>query len=363
MDPLDIARQRLANHGITSPRFESAEAVVGWLGAVQAQEYDVAKWSLGQRSVAETDASVEQALGEGRILRTHALRPTWHFVLPADVRWLLELTAPLTRRMMSYYDRQLELDEATYTRSNALIEQALTRAPALTRNEVVAVLSAGGIHASGQRLAHLLFNAELSCLICSGPRRGKQHTYALLSERAPAAESLTRDESLAELARRFFSSHGPATAKDFATWSGLTISDARKALGMLGSAAGSHDLDGRTYWQAGDPALLPPDPPRAHLLQGYDEYIMGYSESRDVFGYGALGSLPSRPPMTHALLIDGRVAGHWRRKVTSEAVTIDLQLYRDLTTAEQEAADTAVQRYGAFAGRPASVGSVDRPGS
>jgi hypothetical protein len=365
MDGSHIAQRRLANQGITSPRFGSPEAVVGWLGAVQAQEYDVAKWSLGQRAIAETDVSVERALAEGRILRTHALRPTWHFVLPADIRWLLGLTAPLTRRMMSYYDQRLELDAATYHRSNALIEQALSETPVLTRSEVAALLAVGGIEASGQRLAHLMFDAELSCLVCSGPRRGKQQTYALLSERAPNAKSLTRDESLAELARRFFSSHGPATSRDFASWTGLTIGDARRALAMLGSDAESCEVDGRTYWRAGEQEAAGLDTiasQRAHLLQGYDEYIMGYSESRDVFGYGGRGTLPPGwRPMTHAVIVDGLVAGHWRRTVTPKLVTVDLQLYRQLRMREHDDVEAAVERYGAFAGVPAAIGGIEQP--
>jgi winged helix DNA-binding protein len=359
----DIATQRLANHGISAPRFESPEALVGWLGAVQAQEYDVAKWSLGQRSVSETDATVEQALAEGRILRTHVLRPTWHFVTPRDIRWLLELTAPRVRRLIAYYDRLLEIDESLRKRSYSLIERALLEAGKLTRAEVAKVLSAGGIDASGQRLSHFLFHAELSCVICSGPRKGKQHTYALFAERAPAAQSMPRDDSLAELARRFFASHGPATPKDFSTWCSLTLTDARKALAMLGPEAESFEADGRTYWQAAEAARPGAEAPRAHLLQGYDEYIMGYSESKDVLRDESWGNGPAgqRPPFTHALIIDGTVAGHWRRNVAPKAVAIDLQLYRPLTAEELQEVDDAVQRYAGFIGLPVSIGSVQQP--
>ena len=362
MDHSDIARLRLARHGITAPRFQSPEAVVRWLGAVQSQEYDVARWSLGQRTKTESDASVEQALSDGRILRTHVMRPTWHFVLPEDIRWLVELTAPRIRRTLAYYDRQLELDEATFTRSDSLIVAALTDAGSLTRNEIARVLSAGGIEATGQRLGHLMFHAELGCLVCSGPRKGKQHTYSLLAARAPNAKSLPRDEALAALARRFFSSHGPATPKDFAVWANLTLTDARRGLEMLAGAVETLTVDGRSYWLLGESTPPDADAPRAQLLQGYDEYIMGYNETKDVFGYGSTGYIRAGlPPMTHALVIDGRVAGHWRRTQTPKAITVDLQLYRRLNPTDLAATETAIQRFGNFVGMPASIGTVDQP--
>ena len=352
----------MARQGITVPRFESAGAVVGWLGAMQAQEYDVAKWSLGQRTAAESDASVEQALADGRILRTHVLRPTWHFVLPADIRWLVELTAPRIRRAMAYYDRQLEIHGATLARSNRLIIDALERAGSLTRGELAKVLAIGGIEASGQRLGHLMFHAELGCLVCSGPRKGKQHTYALLERRAPSAMSLPADEALAALTRRFFTGHGPATPKDMAVWASLTITEARRGLEMLGGEVQTLEVAGRMYWLLGETPPPVDDAPRAHLLQGYDEYIMGYNETKDVIGAGGGGWIaPGRPPMTHALMIDGQITGHWRRNQSPRAVTIDLQLYRALEAWEHESVEAAVQRYGAFVGLPASVGAIDQP--
>ena len=361
MDLAHIASMRLARQGITSPRFESAEAVVGWIGAVQAQEYDAARWGLGQRTRNETDASVEQALTDGQILRTHLLRPTWHFVLPKDIRWLVELTAPRIRRAVAYYDRQLELDDATLLRSNSLIAHALETAGSLTRNEVGKVLAEGGIEASGQRLGHLLFHAELACLVCSGPRKGKQHTYALLDQRAPDAASLPWDEALAELARRFFTSHAPATRKDFAVWATLTLTDARRALDMLDDAVETLEAGGRVYYLIGETPAPESEAPRAHLLQGYDEYIMGYNQTKDVFGYGAMGPLPPAwRPMTHALIIDGLVVGHWRRTVTPKSLIIDLQLYRPLDPGEHDAVDAAIDRYGAFTALPASLGTVDQ---
>ena len=179
-------------------------------------------------------AASSAAFDAGRILRTHLLRPTWHFVLPEDIRWLLTATAPRVKARDARRYAQLGLDASTQRRSAKALAAALRGGNQLTRAEAAAVLTAAGIGVDGQRLPYLLMHAELDALICSGPRRGKQHTYVLLEERAPDARDLPRDEALAELARRYFRSHGPATAKDFAGWATLTLAEARAAIEAAG---------------------------------------------------------------------------------------------------------------------------------
>ena len=185
-----IGLQRLSQQRLTHEPLATPAEVVAWLGAVQSQEYLGAIWSLGMRMRDATDAVIERAFNEGAILRTHVLRPTWHFVTPADIRWLLELTAPRVRATMAHYDRQLELDDALYLRSNAAIAGALAGGQYRTRAELGTALAAAGLVAEGQRLGHIVMRAELDGVICSGPRRGKQFTYALLAERAPQAKTL-----------------------------------------------------------------------------------------------------------------------------------------------------------------------------
>ena len=182
-----IADQRLRNQSLVPARHRTAAAVVAWLGAVQAQEYEPAKWGLGLRIAGDAvDASVERAFEEGRILRTHLMRPTWHFVTPADIRWMLELTGPRVQRVMAPYNGHLELDVATLTRGTKIIERALGDRQYLTRTELGERLQRAGLAMAGMRLAHLAMHAEQEGVICSGPRRGKKSTYALIAERAPA---------------------------------------------------------------------------------------------------------------------------------------------------------------------------------
>ena len=235
--PRDLIRRRLANQHLAASTLRSPAEIVAWFGAMQAQEYPAARWALGLRARGLDDAAVAQAFDDGAILRTHAMRPTWHFVAPADIRWMQALTGPRVQALNAYYARKNELDGKTVARSRG---GDRTRRSAggrhRTRPELAAALGKAGIPAAGQRLAYLMMSAELDQVICSGPRRGKQFTYALLDERAPRARVLPRDEALGELTRRYFTSHGPATLRDYVWWSGLTMKDARRGVEIAGRA-------------------------------------------------------------------------------------------------------------------------------
>src|SRR6185369_4462037 len=222
MNTSDVLSQRLHNQKLSSSELEKPVDVVRWLGAVQAQDYHAALWALALRMRNATHAAVEAAFNHGEIIRTHVLRPTWHFVAPEDIRWLLQLTAPCINRRCSGTYRRFGLDDAVFKRSTKVFVKALRGGKHLTRAALRAAHNQAGIPADDTvRMGHLLLRAELDGLICSGPRLGKQFTYALLEERVPPGKTLTREEALAELTRRYFSSHGPATLQDFVWWSGL----------------------------------------------------------------------------------------------------------------------------------------------
>lgn len=353
MTPDRIVAQRLRAHRLTSASLRSPHAVVGWLGAVQAQEYGVAKWSVGQRMRAATDAAVERAYAEGSILRTHVLRPTWHFVLPADIRWMVELTAPRVRARMAGQHRRIDLPDSLFARANAVIARALEDGVHMTRSEVQAVLARGGIDVSGQRLGHVLMMAELDAVVCSGAPRGKQHTYALLEQRAPNARSLDPDDALAELARRYFASHGPASVPDLARWATLTQAEAARALALLGTEAEPFDQATRSvkWWRSGVPPRLAPHAPAAHLLQVYDEFIGGYGapSRRLIDPADLMHAMPAmRTPFMHAVVLDGRVIGHWRPSQRGAAGAVDMKLAVRLDAGGREAVEQAVARYRQF---------------
>src|SRR5262245_55797555 len=245
----DIAKHRLLSQNLLGSKAKTPQDVVQWLGAVQAQDYSGAKWALGMRlGGSVTDSDVERAFAKGAVLRTHLLRPTWHFVTPADIRWLLALTAPRVQAANRYVYRKLGLDKATFSRCNAALTKALQGGQQRTRDELRDILQKSGMRTDGElRMSYLLMNAELEGLICSGPRRGKQFTYALLDERVPTRKTLDRREALVELAQRYFVSRAPATVNDFAKWSGLTVSDARSGLEGVQSGLVHEVISGKAF--------------------------------------------------------------------------------------------------------------------
>ncbi len=344
----DVAAQRLNNQRITRSGPRRPEDIVAWLGAVQAQEYPAARWGLGQRMRAgATDADVRRAVDAGRILRTHVMRPTWHFVTPDDIRWMLELTAPRVHRFMSHYYRREELDAPLFTRATGIVERVLGTGDHLTRAELGVHLARAGVTAKGVRLAMIAMYAELEGVICSGAYRGKQLTYALLAERAPRSRRLSRDAALAELTRRFFTSHAPATQRDFAWWSGLSIADAKRGLEM--NRARQDVIDGRTYWTIGRVARAAALSAPVHLLPVYDEYIIAYRDRDAVPHSVALNpSGPGGPlPFLHPLVIDGQLAGTWRPVHAAPGVVVKV-IARRLKRSERTALTEAATRYGRF---------------
>jgi hypothetical protein len=348
---LDITGGRLHNQGLSSAGFAKPADVVNWLGAVQAQEYPGAKWALALRMRRPTDTAIERAFATGAILRTHVLRPTWHFVTPADIRWMLALTAPRVKAAMASYDRKLGLDAAAFRRSQKTLSRALRGGVQLTRQEIKHALERDGVAAGGvQRLAHLVMQAELDGLICSGARRGKQFTYALLDERVPAMRALTRDASLAELARRYFTGHGPAQLRDFGWWSGLTAADARAGVALAESSLARDVLDGKTYWFSPSTRTIPRPPPRAYLLPLYDEYLIAYKDRAAALGPAGWTSIADNAPFIAPIVVSGRVVAGWTRTLEKHRVLITVTPLAPLTSATTRAIRSAAGAYADFLG-------------
>ena len=329
---------RLRNQKLAKTDLETPEAVVSWLGAVQAQDYTGATWAVAMRARGLRDLEIEEAFTDGRILRTHVLRPTWHFVVPADIRWMQALTGPRVQAINAVYCRKLGVDQRMVTRARRVIERALEGNRYLTRDELAGELRRARIVVQGQRLAHLLLNFEVDATICSGPRRGRQFTYALVAERAPHAKVLPRDEALAELTRRYFRSHGPATLRDFSWWSGLTMKDARAGVAMVKPDVLS------------EPPGLDAVRGANHLLPNYDEYLIAYRDRGAVIDAARsrnLGVFTSLE-FPHHVIIDGRLAGSWRRTLNTTSATLDVKLYGKSGSRESGVLAAEAKRYGRF---------------
>lgn len=351
-----ITRRRMHNLRLTGTRSRTAEETVQLLGAVQSQDFGPAKWSLAQRTSKVDTASLDRDFADGKFLRTHVLRPTWHFVHPTDIGWMIELTGPRVHAHNAGRYRNLGLDSDVFRKSDALLTKVLRGGEHLTRKALIGIFDKAGFGTESQRLTHLIMHAELKGTICSGAPQGKQHTYALLEERAPQTRALGRDEALAELAFRYFSSHGPATMKDLRWWSSLTLADIRTGIEMAGSRLNEEVVEGISYWSTpGRPRKG--TTPKVHLLQVFDEYIVGLSESRSLIDpLGKAGPLLSiAAALKGVVTVDGMVAGRWKRTVNRDSVDIVMDLDAPLDDVEQAALQTEADRLGRFLGVEANL--------
>ncbi len=348
---------RLRSQRLVGEPLPNVEHAVEWLGAVQAQDYPGAAWAVAQRTPGATRADVDAALDAGTVLRTHVLRPTWHLVRPADLMWMLALTASRVRATMAGYDRALGIDDAVRTQSAALIAGALADGRHRTRAELAGALADGGIEARGPRLAHLVMHAELDALICSGVRRGTSQTYALVDQRVPPAAPLSRDEALAALAWRYVRSHAPATPHDFAWWSGLTVADARRGLAALGTDVDVREWGGTAHWLPSDaePVALPT--PCVHLLPNYDEHVVAYRDHGPSLDPGAPAALDGwgTAATGHQIVRDGLVVGSWRRTLHRDRVDVQATIHVPLRPAERAALRGAAEAFGRFLGLDARL--------
>lgn len=352
MDRVEIRRQRLFNQRITHPVPRKADEMVHWLGAVQAQDYAGAKWSLGLRIQGASDQVIETAFNQGAILRTHMLRPTWHFVHPEDIRWMLALTGPRVHAVNGHRYRELELTSGDFKRSQEILVKSLEGGRQLTRKELGEAFQEGGIPSSeGQRLAYLVMHAELEGLVCSGPRRGKQFTYALLDERVPPGKSYSREESLVKLAERYFNSRGPARGHDFAKWSGLTVADARLGLEAVKGHLHHEIFDGEEYWFPPFELAQQDKYLKAHLLSIYDEYISSYKGWELIIDHRIERLLLGRGnALNYIVVVDGQIAGSWNRVIRKDSVNLQTVFLTKLTRSEKDAVALAVGRYGKYLG-------------
>lgn len=357
MTDLNIAHLRLHNQLLSQSTYKEPGDVVAWMGAVQSQDYGAAKWALGLRLPGVSDDAIEQAFTNGAILRTHVLRPTWHFVSPADIRWLLSLTAPRVHAFNAYYYRKLEIDDAVCAHSSDVMAKVLAGGKQLTRAELVSALQQASIVADDPlRFTLLVMHAELDGIICSGARRGKQFTYALLDERVPPARTLDHDEALTECARRYFSSHGPATLQDFTWWSGLSKDEAKVGLEMVASHLLHEAIGSQTYW-------FPPASPReeptalqAHLLPNFDEYTVSYTDRSALLDSSHKHKLDARSGiLDYVVILNGEIVGYWKRTISKSIVAITLHPFAPLNEAGMLAFEEACNRYGEFVGKTVAI--------
>lgn len=350
----EIVNFRLSNQHLVGQKFEKAEDAIKSLGAVQAQDYQGAKWGIAQRVKKATTADLDKLFNEGKILRTHIMRPTWHFVLPQDIRWLQKLTSSRVKKILAYYDKRQGVDLDNLPDNYKFLTKILRDNNHLTRKEISEVFKSNGNNLTGPQLAHILSHAELDTLVTSGPLKGKQFTYALLDERVPKSSILNYEESLAELAKRYFTSHGPATVNDFAWWSGLAVTEARAGVKLAESSLLQEEINNITYWFAKTNTSSPTFKQTIHLLPNYDEYIISYQDYSPIgiesfakkFGNGAVG---------HLVIKNGLLIGEWRRTIKKDNVDIKTDTLAGLNKTEKALFKTELSKYSKFVGLPVDL--------
>lgn len=354
MNQSEIVHTRLISQQLSTTIFTSPKDIVSWMGAMQAQDYAMSKWAIGVRLPDSTDQALEAAIADGEIIRTHLLRPTWHFAAAEDIYWLLDLTAPQIKAAQSSRERALELTETVFTKSNIILEKALSSGRHLTRDELIAELNKAGIATDQNRASHLFARAELEKIICSGATRNGKTTYALLSERVRKIRHFLRDQALAELARRYFTSRCPASLQDFTWWSGLPARDAKLALELVKSEFTSETINGRTYWLTPNIIIPQQNIQSVYLLPTFDEFIISYTDRS--FSIPAhlqqhMKKISDRGVFRPIIVIDGQVTGIWKRTIVKDTLLIEIQPFSPTGQPTMDLITHAANQYGHFSGK------------
>jgi hypothetical protein len=352
--PSIVGLLRLRSQQIASARFPQPEAIVAWLGAMQGQDYAGVKWSVGLRLPGSTDADVERAINDTRLVRSWVMRGTLHLMAGMDVRWIVALVGPRLIAQSAARHKELDLDTAILHRSHEVLGTALQGHRRLRRSELFAVLEQQGISTQGQRGYHILRHASLDGLLVQGISEREDPTFMLLEEAFPNALPLAREDALAELARRYFQSHGPATLKDFAWWLGLSMGDARAGLDAAKSGLIEETIEGKPPQSHAAPAdleavaLAPP---------GFDEFHLGYQDRDAVLDpQHATKVCPGKNGVFFpTIVVGGRMVGTWKRMLKAGKAVVTPAPFEALTRAQQQAFDTSIQRYGEFLQLPVMV--------
>lgn len=354
-----LINARLNAQQIAGTKYESPAHLVDWMGAMQAQDDIMAKWAIGVRLTNITEQDVVDSLDKAHILRTHVLRPTWHYVAPADIRWMLALTTPNIKVSARSRHKQLELTEGLFRKTNRIIEKLLRDGNHLTREEIMLHLEKVKIHTGTERGLHIMFMAELEGIVCSGKTRNKRHTYALLEERVPQAKKLSRDESLAKLAQKYFMSHGPATLQDFVWWSGLPVKNARIALNSIEHTLVNEQIGSRFYWFDDKVFQSKISNRSAHTLPPFDEFLISYKDRSamlpEIKNKLAISGNGIFKPV---IIINGKVAGLWSRTFLKGNAIITIDFFEQRSKSDRQRVITSFKRFGSFLNKPVEISFI-----
>lgn len=342
-----ISHQRLINQMVHGNELNSVRDLVHWMGAVQAQDYNMAKYAIGIRLKNATDTIIEKAINEAKIIRMHVLRPTWHFVAAEDIRWMMKLTAENLNRALTSNNKRLELDEKTFRKANTIIEKLLRDGKHLTRKEIMTALEKKGIQTNELRASHIMFRAETDLIVCNGIKKDKQFTYALLNERVPSSKSLTKEKALAELALRYFSSHGPATLQDFTWWSGLSVTDSKNGLELVKPKLVSEKYKEDLYWFSTGQISLSKSS-KIIFLPAFDEFLISYKSRHISLNTDHAPRTFTNNGIFNPIIVHNAiVVGTWKPQHKKEIV-ITPNFFEEPTGKQIQLSEKAAKEFGKF---------------
>lgn len=349
MNSKDIIAHRLVRHQIAETSFTQPEEIIAYYGAMQAQDWSMAKWALGLRLPHLREKDVDDQFNSGKILRTHMLRPTWHIVSPKDIRWMQKLTSPRVHQFNKTYYQKFDLGPKEFSKTEGILQKVLQGKNYLTRDELKTSFEKNRIKTDPLSLALILMHAELEALICSGPRKGKQFTYALLDEMIPAAKEISTEAALKKLAHLYFISRGPATIKDFSWWSGLTMKDAKSGVEMLDKSFVKEVIEGQEY--IFKPMSIPDlkGKQTTFLIPDYDEYGISYKD-RSLYHHPKWKETEAmtNADYFHAIAVDGYFGGTWSKKTIKNKIIAEIQPFVSLSAKQMKSVEKAQLVFNSF---------------
>ncbi|HEY1040639.1 MAG TPA: winged helix DNA-binding domain-containing protein [Bacteroidia bacterium] len=345
-----LSELRLSSQQLTLTKYKKVKDLVYFMGAVQAQDYSMSKWAVGRRLPGITDAEVEASINKGEIIRTHLLRPTWHLAAAEDVKWMLQLSSPQIKTLMRSANKQLELDDKVFAKSNAVIEKAVSGNKHLTRDELSEKLEDAKISTQGLRGIHIFLQAEMDTIICSGAIKNKKITYASLAERLPKTKDITKEEALVKLVQRYFASHSPATFRDFVWWSGLSVGDAKKGFEAVKNKLIEERVGQEVFYI--DPSVKPATKKSSiHLLPAFDEYLISYkSRHVSIHGDHQPKAFTNNGIFKPIIVVNGQVQGTWKRTIKKDKVLMEFELFQKLKASVKQELEAEARNYGKFLG-------------
>jgi len=348
----NISTLRSINQQLNNSKFKTAKEIAGWMGALQAQDYSMSKWAFGIRLQNSTEATINTEINSGSIIRTHLLRPTWHFVSSNDIYWILGLTAPRIKAALKYRDKQLGLTDIILNKCNGILEKSLRDYNHQTRDELISELKYSKIDVEDNRASHVFLRAELDGIICSGKQKEGKPTFAILEEWVPEHKKIYREEALKELALRYFTSHGPATIQDFTWWSGLSISDGKNALNFNKGYLTSKVIFNQTYWMANTNLEPKPDFSEICFLPAYDEFLISYRDRTASLLLTDNKKVISNNGIFYpTLLQNGQVIGSWKRNIRNNRILLTKNLFNPGTPDQDNIFLRSIIRYSNFIGK------------